>query len=146
MSRGAIAPETLAGHGGASLSPKPTCLIVEDQALIGLSLEAYLEEVGFGGCELVPSSKDALEWLASNTPTIAILDYSLKDGPCLALAYSLRQRNTPFIIYSGHSRSIASRELHEVTWLNKPCDRGALLAALNHLLPGLAASEPLTAA
>jgi DNA-binding response OmpR family regulator len=59
----------------------PICLIVEDQALIGLSLEAYLEEVGFGMCEVVPSSIDALEWLVSNTPTIVILDYSLQDGP-----------------------------------------------------------------
>jgi hypothetical protein len=30
-------------------------MIVEDQTLIGLSLEAYLEEAGYGMCEVFPS-------------------------------------------------------------------------------------------
>jgi hypothetical protein len=36
---------------GAALPMAPSCLIVEDQALLGLALEAYLEEMGFGMCE-----------------------------------------------------------------------------------------------
>ena len=54
----------------------PICLIVADQALIGLSLEAYLEEVGFGSCEALPTAAEALAWLAMNSPTVAILDYT----------------------------------------------------------------------
>jgi DNA-binding response OmpR family regulator len=52
-------------------------LIVEDQALIGLALEAYLEEVGFGDCETVPSAAEAMEWLSTHTADVVILDYSL---------------------------------------------------------------------
>jgi DNA-binding response OmpR family regulator len=82
MSLEILHAETSSGRGTVDLSSPPTCMIVEDQALIGLSLEAYLEEIGFGGCETLASGAEALVWLATNTPTVAILDYSLRDGPC----------------------------------------------------------------
>ena len=36
------------GHRTPGASPQPTCMILEDQSLIALSLEAYLEEIGSG--------------------------------------------------------------------------------------------------
>ncbi len=81
MSLGTGGSETLLGSGAVGPSPQPSCLIVEDQALIGLSLEAYLEEVGFGLCETFPSAKEALAWIGTSTPTVAILDYSLQGWP-----------------------------------------------------------------
>ncbi len=128
---------------GASLAPGglsqsiPTCMIVEDQTLIGLSLEAYLEETGFGVCPVFSSAAEALAWLTTNTPTVAVLDYALKDGPCTTLTGVVAQRGIPFIIYSGYKRSIARRELQNVPWLSKPCDREALLAALTRVAPVL---------
>jgi len=107
-----------------------TCLIVEDQALIGLALEAYLEEIGLEACEPLSSAREALEWLSGNTPTVAIVDYSLRDGSCLTLIHMLEERGIPFVIYSGHERSIAPSQLQQVPWINKPCDREVLLAAL----------------
>jgi DNA-binding NtrC family response regulator len=53
-------------------------MILEDQTLIALSLEAYLEEIGLGACESFASSAEALEWLGSHTPSVAILDFSLR--------------------------------------------------------------------
>ncbi len=135
MSLGTAQAETSSGLGAGNLSSPPTCMIVEDQALIGLSLEAYLEEIGFGGCETFASGAEALEWLATNTPTVAILDYSLKDGPCTCLVRTLQERGIPFVIYSGHRRTVAPPELQNVPWLTKPCDRAALLAALIHAAP-----------
>jgi Ca2+-binding RTX toxin-like protein len=44
-----------------------------------MSLEAYLEEDGFGYCETFLSAAEALAWLASNTPSVAILDYTQGD-------------------------------------------------------------------
>jgi DNA-binding NtrC family response regulator len=112
-------------------------MIVEDQALIGLALEAYLEEMGFGDCETLPSGAAALDWLATNRPSIAILDYSLRDGPCTRLVRALQERDIPFVIYSGHKRTVAPPDLQHVPWLNKPCDRPALLAALTRVAPAL---------
>ncbi len=113
-------------------------LIVEDQALIGLALEAYLEEMGIGVCEPLSSAARALEWLAANTPTVAILDYSLKDGPCTSLTRALTERGIPFVIYSGHRSSVAPPELQAVPWISKPCDREVLLATLTRAAPALA--------
>jgi DNA-binding response OmpR family regulator len=138
MSLGVVGSGTLSGQGAGGLSSQPTCLIVEDQALIAMSLEAYLEENGFGFCETFLSTAEALAWLGTNTPSVAIIDYSLKDGPCTVLVRILRERGIPFVIYSGHRREIACRELQDVPWLAKPCDRLALLAALNCMIPTLA--------
>jgi DNA-binding response OmpR family regulator len=116
---------------------QPTCMIVEDQALVGFSLEAYLEEAGFGTCEVFPSAAEARAWLATHTPTVAVLDYTLQDGPCTTLTGVLAERGIPFIIYSGRERSVAPRQLHHVPWISKPCDREVLLAALTRVVPAL---------
>jgi DNA-binding response OmpR family regulator len=116
---------------------QPTCMIVEDQALVGFSLEAYLEEAGFGTREVFPSAAEALAWLATHTPTVAVLDYTLQDGPCTTLTGVLAERGIPFVIYSGRKRSVASRELQNVPWISKPCDREVLLAALTRVAPAL---------
>ncbi len=120
----------------------PTCMIVEDQTLIGLSLEGYLEETGFRACPVFPSAAEALAWLTTNAPTVAVLDYALKDGPCTTLTGVLAQRSIPFIIYSGHKRSVARRELQNVPWISKPCDREALLATLMRVAPTLSTWSP----
>jgi hypothetical protein len=49
-----VRSEVLLASTGVGQS-QPTCMIVEDQTLIGLSLEAYLEEAGYGMCEVFPS-------------------------------------------------------------------------------------------
>jgi DNA-binding response OmpR family regulator len=110
------------------------CMIVEDQALIAIALEASLEEVGFEVAGIFATNVSALDWLAENTPEIALLDLMLKDGACSKLARTLRTRGVPFAIYSGlpvprHCPS----ELDEVPWLEKPVSRQALAATLSQL-------------
>ena len=79
----------------------PCCMIVEDQALIGMSLEAFLEDAGFSIAGPFLSCADALRWLEHNTPQVALLDVSLRDGTSLPIAYELKGCNTPFAVYSG---------------------------------------------
>ncbi len=146
MRLGAPEAEFVPGHSTSGSSSQPTCMILEDQTLIALSLEAYLEEIGFGACETFASSAEAQEWLGSHTPTVAILDFSLRDGPCTTLARSLRERGLLFVIYSGHRREVAPSELWDVPWLSKPCDRAALLAALTHVAPAPATQDVAVAA
>jgi DNA-binding NtrC family response regulator len=129
--------ETSSDRSGVEPCAPNTCLIVEDQALIALALQVFLEEMGLDAREPLSSAAEALEWLATNTPAIAILDYALEDGPCTTLVRTLEERGIPFVIYSGHSRSIAPPELQHVPWINKPCDREVLLAALIRAVPAL---------
>jgi len=118
----------------SSLERLPTCLIGEDAALVGMALESYLEDQGFI-CETVCSSSDALRWLDSNTPTVAVLDYLLKDGPCTLLAGILRARGIPFLIYSGVPANAACPELQGATWITKPARREILLDAIVTKIP-----------
>jgi DNA-binding NtrC family response regulator len=136
--------ETSSDRSGVEPCSPNTCLIVEDQALIALALQVYLEEMGLDAREPLSSAAEALEWLATNTPAIAILDYALKDGPCITLVRTLEERGIPFVIYSGHKRSVAPPVLQHVPWITKPCDREVLLAALTRAAPAL--SERLSQA
>jgi two-component SAPR family response regulator len=117
---------------------RPCCLIVEDQALIGLSLEAYLEENGYQVAGPFLTNADALRWLERHTPELALLDVILKDGPCLELARLLKSRGVPFAIYSGLKPQGVPPELEEVPWLQKPVGRADLarvLAELSERIP-----------
>jgi DNA-binding response OmpR family regulator len=112
------------------MAHKPHCLIVEDQALIAMGLEAYLEDEG---CRAVTceSSAEALRWLKTNTPTCVILDYALRDETCLNLARELKSRRVPFLVYSGHPPKTDLPELDNVPWLEKPVSRDALMGVLS---------------
>jgi DNA-binding response OmpR family regulator len=120
------------------MTPVPApirCLVVEDQALIGMAIEAYLEDIG---CAVEPlaSGAAALTWLAANTPDAAIIDFLLKDGPGIELARELKRRGVPFVIYSGHPRkSYIPADLQDVPWIEKPADRADLLGALAAVAP-----------
>ena len=124
---------------------QPCCLIAEDQALIGMALEAYLEDVGILIGGPFASCAQALSWVERKTPDIAILDFKLKDGPCTELAKVLLGRGVPLVIYSGCQRDVeAPPELRDVVWLEKPVDRAGLLEVVRQLVSPTAtpSSEP----
>lgn len=66
---------------------KPCCMIVEDQALIGMSLEAFLEDAGFSIAGPFLSCANTLRWLETNTPNVALLDGALREGTSLPIAH-----------------------------------------------------------
>ena len=114
-------------------------LVVEDQVLIGLSIEAYLNDVGIDVCASFRSEADALRWLAHERPDFAIIDYALSDGPCVALATALRRSCIPFVVYSGHRQRDMVGPLRGAVWIDKPAPRTAMLSALVQILPQLEA-------
>jgi CheY-like chemotaxis protein len=116
---------------------QPRCMIVEDQALIGMSLEASLEEMGFQIEGPFMSNSQALRWLESGTPDVALLDFMIKDGTSLEIARALKSRSIPFAIYSGLSpRSDCPPELHDVPWLEKPASREVIAGMLGQIAMG----------
>ncbi len=124
----------------------PSCLIAEDQALIGMALESYLEEVGIDVVGPYPSRAEALASIEGHTPALAILDFELADGPCTDLAKALLGRGVPVIIYSGLPRGPDLADgLDGVTWLEKPVDRACLLEEALRLAPALATTSHLRA-
>jgi DNA-binding response OmpR family regulator len=115
---------------------RPCCLIAEDQALIAMSLEAYLDEMGFAVAGPFTRQGEALAWLSTNAPHLAILDYKLGEETCADIARVLNARGVPVIVYSGTPRgSDVPPELQAACWLEKPVPRSALLKVVTELLP-----------
>ncbi len=111
----------------------PSCLIVEDTALISMSLEIDLTDQGFT-CAAVCSSSEALRWLDVSAPSVVILDYLLRDGPCTMLAKVLQARGVPFLIYSGFPAQAACPELRGTIWITKPADRDTIREVVSSLV------------
>jgi len=110
------------------------CMIVEDQALIGMSLEAFLEDAGFEVAGVFMSKAHALQWLENDVPDVAVLDLMIKDGTSLEVAGMLKKLGVPFAVYSGLPPRIeCPTELQDVPWLEKPASREALVGVLSRL-------------
>jgi DNA-binding response OmpR family regulator len=112
---------------------QPLCLIAEDQVLVGMALEACLEEAGFQVVGPFTSNAEALSCLESLTPDLALLDVMVKDGPSIALARELRNRGVRFVIYSGLKPQVDTPEFRDAPWLEKPVGREKLVAAMREL-------------
>ena len=124
------------------ITDQPRCLVVEDQALIAMSVETYLEEAGIA-VQAVSSIAEARAWLEANTADIAIVDFMLKDGPATELAAELNRRAIPFVIYSGYPpRQSMSSELQGVPWLEKPTSRDDLLKVVLKTLMAVSGQAP----
>jgi DNA-binding response OmpR family regulator len=111
-----------------------TVLLLEDEALIAVALQADLEEAGYGVAGPFVTCASALEWLSGHQPDLAILDTVLKDGPCKEVAQRLTSLGVPFLIYSGYQEDHASGlELTRAVWVQKPASAEVLIKALGHL-------------
>lgn len=121
---------------------RPSCLVIEDQALIAISIETDLEEAGIA-VQTVGSIADARAWLEANTAEIALVDFKLKDGLATELAGELNRRGVPFVIYSGYPPSQGvPPELQGVPWLEKPISRDDLLKAVLKTLMAVSGQAP----
>jgi two-component SAPR family response regulator len=118
-----------------SAATSPWCLVLEDQALIGMALEASLEEAGFRVAGPFMSNSETLAWLEDHAPDLALVDILLKDGPSTPVVRVLQQRKIPFAIYSGLKPSTRPSELAAVRWLEKPVSRDDLTNALLDIAP-----------
>ena len=107
-------------------------LVAEDEAIIGFELAESLRLEGFEVAGPFDTCASAEAWLRSADHLEgAILDNSLRDGPCTALARDLRSRGIPFVVYSGHSRSQeAPSEFGDAPWVVKPVPFEVLLRTL----------------
>jgi DNA-binding response OmpR family regulator len=110
-------------------------LILEDEAIIALNLQDELQDAGYSVGGPFVTCADALCWLHTNTPDVAILDTVLQDASCHEVARELASRTVPFLIYSGHreDRELLA-EFHHVRWIEKPVPSSVLIEECKQLL------------
>jgi CheY-like chemotaxis protein len=86
-----------------SSSQYPRALIVEDETMIALGLEAHLRELGFQACDLAADGHQALSHAASNPPNVVLMDVNLEGNrEGIELARKLRETcDVPIVFVTG---------------------------------------------
>lgn len=80
----------------------PAILIIEDDPVCSELMEATLVKEGFP-CRCFTCGREALGWLADNTPSVILLDYSLPDmtGALFIEEMRVQGKTVPFIMVTG---------------------------------------------
>ena len=110
-------------------------LIVEDEPLIAMMLEDFLESLGHsvhGSCENVP---DALAHVEQGGFDLAILDVNLNGQTAWPVAHKLREKSIPFIIATGGHVEPPPAEFADVPVIEKPYTVDRVTPALDAALP-----------
>jgi DNA-binding response OmpR family regulator len=105
-------------------------LILEDEPLIALDHDQHAEQAGFTQVMIFSTCASAHEWLQTHTPSVALLDVRLRDGPCSEVATLLRNKDVPFVVCSGSSKEDVDPAFRQGIWMSKPCTPADLITAL----------------
>ena len=106
-------------------------LVVEDEMLVAMDLEAILRDDGYAVLPPVPDVDRALAQIDAAAPDAAVLDRNLRDRSSAPIARALLARRVPFVVLSGYdgTRQIEP-ELADARYLRKPVTPDELLSAL----------------
>jgi DNA-binding response OmpR family regulator len=106
-------------------------LIIEDEPLIALGISDALQEAG---AQTVTARTLAAALVAIEGPSLsaAIVDHALGDGDSSELCQRLKERNVPFLMYSGYStlEGACAGGVH----VNKPATPTLLVTTVKTLL------------
>jgi DNA-binding response OmpR family regulator len=109
-------------------------LLLEDEPIIAMDLEATLAAAGFS-VVTVMSCAVADEWLESHAPGIAIVDVNLTDGSCHDVVSKLHAAGVPFIVHSGeHASTFTETVFAKGTWMGKPSHSDDLVRTARELV------------
>ena len=103
-----------------TMSEPRTILIVEDEPLIAMMLEDFLESMGHtirGTCDTVDQAMAEAERGGFD---LAILDVNLKGESVWPVAAALRDKGTPFVLASGGHVEPPPVEFKNAPMIEKP--------------------------
>ena len=112
-------------------------LLVEDDAVIGLSLQLLLEANGYAVTGPVDNGIEALEIADRSGIDIALLDLKLNGSVNgLTVGRALRERSIPIVFLTGYVSTFVSEALSLTRHITrKPYADADLLAALSEAAP-----------
>jgi DNA-binding response OmpR family regulator len=116
------------------IEPKLTgreILVVENEPLIAMEVVQCFQEAG-ANVTTTTTLKQALILIEHHSLSAAVLDHSLADGHADQLCMRLKERNIPFIIYSGFSD--LPEACQGAPQINKPASGDVLVTAIEVLL------------
>jgi 1,2-diacylglycerol 3-beta-glucosyltransferase len=125
-------------------TPGTTLLIVEDEVLAAMALQAELEDAGYRVMDLTGRYQEALAAARGCQPDLALVNIQLQghdDG--IALAVDLKAMGIPVLFISGQISRARTAQTVAIGSLPKPYDAADMVAAVNYLLARLAGDESL---
>lgn len=78
-------------------------LVVEDEALIAMDLQALLEDAGYRVVGPANTTAAAMALLGQDDPDVALLDVNLGRSDVFGVANELATRKTKMIFLTGHT-------------------------------------------
>ena len=106
-------------------------LIAEDEPLIALEITQAFEEAGASVIR-ARTLNDALLGVENPDLSAAILDHALSDGDSSTVCERMKERNIPFVTYSGYG--YAGGVCRQGTLVMKPASMSVLVATVETLL------------
>jgi DNA-binding response OmpR family regulator len=111
-------------------------LVVEDEPLIAMMLEDFLESLGHSVSATCESVSDALAEAEKGGFDLAILDVNLKGESVWPVATKLREKNVPFVIATGGHVDPPPAEFANVPVIEKPYTVDRVMPALDAAFEG----------
>jgi two-component SAPR family response regulator len=109
-------------------------LIVEDEALLALELEAEVEAAGHSVVGQAMNSAKALELVERESPEFAFVDVHLTDGPTgIDVGRHLSERGIPYVFVTGNLKRIPSDFVGAIGAIEKPYTMNGLQNALDYI-------------
>jgi CheY-like chemotaxis protein len=109
-------------------------LVVEDEALIAMDLQALLEDAGYKVIGPANSSAAALALIDAEPPDVALLDVNLGRSDAFGVASVLSDRKTEIIFLTGHTAHKLPPAHRHLPLVSKPYLPQVLLQAIERAL------------
>ncbi|MCP1471811.1 DNA-binding response OmpR family regulator [Sphingobium sp. OAS761] len=116
------------------MSDAKSILIVEDEAMIGMMLEDYLDALGYRLHAVVASVDEACDHARQGGFDAALLDCNLQGEKSWPVADLLMERNIPFIFATGGMADDVPADYASHPTLAKPFTIGSVERALGKVL------------
>lgn len=113
---------------------RPCVLIAGESAIVSMAISEDLEAQGYRVVGPYYRCSDAMNWLANQTPDIAIIDVQLPDGSCAELAATLSERGTPFVVHTAWGCRNRPSEFRDAPCIDQPNSSKTLIATMKDLL------------
>jgi DNA-binding response OmpR family regulator len=107
-------------------------LVVEDEPLITMDISMAFEHTG-AHVTTTNTVRHAKVLVEHDGLSAVILDHALSDGECTNLCARLKERNIPFLIYTGRKKATEG-PCKGAPHLAKPSSHAALLDAMEVLI------------
>ena len=110
-------------------------LVVEDEPIVGMDIEAILSEAGLQVIGPATSAEEALELIRWDEVDCALIDFVLTDGDASTILAKLSEKNIPFAFVTGLSADGIPSAYSEIPTINKPFAAAELVNCV-HLMCG----------